>query len=493
MRPAPRLALAALLALATVVGACSPTGRLRPDVPPETSLFVQGPVDTVNHIVHLYWFGSDPDGDVVGFQIRFLNPQAPTDTAWVFTTRTDSVFTLFTGQNNTIFPVFQVRAIDDKQNVDPTPATEDFTFSNKPPRLTFLVAPVATDLTFYSLSLRWLPIDPDGDVSKMTYRIWLNGNAANARLLPAGTTEYTIPSADFTQGDSATGAPTDTIVPRTVYVQPIDDGGLAGAVSIASWRVRKPVRGGEARLLLIDDMPNDEAGAILTDNFYANNVRLNLPAGTYSTLRLETSQPFRSAKDVEQTCKLFQAVIWYRGTQTRTRDSKTPVGSISLLATYSSGLGAYLDGGGRLMLEGTNLFAQGVANGALDADFLTAHMGSDYLYQRPFTPTDSSASWSAAIGTTLSTEVPGDSLKFAAFIIGLRAFALRDDANGLFWADPGQLSEGNAFRMPVAVSVPQSNSGRAVAVTFPMSRTDASGAAARVFQKLLQDHLRVIP
>src|SRR5207237_9077744 len=66
-------------------------GPLAPDAPPETRLFVRGPVDTVNHVVHLYWFGSDPDGDVVGFEVRLLNPEAPADSAWRFTTRSDSL------------------------------------------------------------------------------------------------------------------------------------------------------------------------------------------------------------------------------------------------------------------------------------------------------------------------------------------------------------------------------------------------------------------
>ncbi len=496
MRRSSRLALAGALALATLAGGCSPKGVLRPNLPPETTLFVQGPVDTVNHIVHLYWFGSDPDGDVVGFEIRFHNPQAPADTGWVFTTRTDSIFTVFTGDTTAIRPRFEVRAIDNAQQRDETPAVEDFTFSNLPPRLQFTIAPVPSDVTFYTLTLRWTPIDPDGDASKMTYRLWLNGNSANVRLLPAGTTDFTIPSADFTQGDSATGAPTDTIVPRIVYVQPIDDGGLAGPVSLASWRVRKPVRGTEARLLIIDDMPNDEAGAITTDNFYGNNIRINLPAGTYSTLRLETSQPFRSAKDLEQTCKLFQAVMWYRGSQTRTFSSKTPAGDVALLSNYSSGLGAYLDGGGRLLLEGTNLVAQGIANGALSQQFLSDHLGSDFLYQHFFTAADSTAAWGTTQGvggTTLSTDVVADSLRFTSLVGGLRAFALRDPSQGLFWAAPGALAENNAFPMAVAISVPHPNQGRAVAITFPMNRADGLGAAARVFQRILQNQLRVSP
>ena len=50
------------------------------NLPPETTLFVQGTLDTVNHVVQIYWFGSDPDGEVTGYELRFKNPAAPADT-----------------------------------------------------------------------------------------------------------------------------------------------------------------------------------------------------------------------------------------------------------------------------------------------------------------------------------------------------------------------------------------------------------------------------
>src|SRR5262245_5761308 len=84
-----------ILPVATLllVFGCSPKKLLVANVPPETTLFVQGPIDPVNHIVHLYWFGSDPDGNVARYQLRLKNPAAPADSAWQTTQKTDSVFT----------------------------------------------------------------------------------------------------------------------------------------------------------------------------------------------------------------------------------------------------------------------------------------------------------------------------------------------------------------------------------------------------------------
>ena len=60
-----RRALTLLVPLALfALAACSPKDAVVTQLPPETTIFVQGPVDTVHHRVHLYWFGSDPDGDV---------------------------------------------------------------------------------------------------------------------------------------------------------------------------------------------------------------------------------------------------------------------------------------------------------------------------------------------------------------------------------------------------------------------------------------------
>jgi hypothetical protein len=479
MRRAPFPSLAALLALAALAG-CSGKTALRPDLSPETTLFVQGPVDTVNHVVQLFWFGSDPDGDVVGFELRFKNPQTPADTQWVFTTRTDSTFTLFTDQSTYIAPVFEVRAIDDDGHRDPTPAIQDFQFSNQPPGLQFIVAPAPAETTFYSLTLRWNPIDPDGDTAKMRYRIWLNGNAANTRI--ATSTEYTIPSADFTQGDSAGAGP------RTVYVQAIDDGGLAGAVYPVRWNVRPPVTGASADLLVIDDMPTTAAGNSAIDAYFATGVAASVPAGNSSVLRLQSTQPFRSAKDVEQTLGLFRAVLWYRGFQpTSGVNSVTPYGATPVVGTYAEGLAAYLANGGHLMFEGLNLVARTPTSGMLPQSWITDQLGSQSLYRYfDISSADSSVSWGVFSGAVLTSPALADSLRFTSAYAGLRAFEVRDTQDVLFWAAPGTLSQGNPVRMAIGIAVPRPGGGRLVVMPFPMLGANGYASAARVLTKTLQ-------
>jgi hypothetical protein len=445
----------------TALAGCSPRSMLVPDLPPETTVFVSGDIDTVNHVVHLYWFGTDPDGDVVGFEVRFLNPAAPADTQWVPTTRTDSVFTVQAPSGFTR-PVFQARAIDDDGLRDPTPASQEFQFRNEPPAVSIDVnnAPVFSDSTIGTATLSWVGSDIDGDVGALRFRVWLNGNEAASKVV-TGTT-YTLLTEDFLEsGELRSGY-------RKVFVQPIDDGGRAGEPDSVEWYVRAPVTV-RPRLLIIDDVPSNDGNNELVDTLYANTAERNLP-GRYDVLRLQYNRAFRSALDLEQTCKLYDVVIWYRGPQ---------LTFSTVMRDYQDGLSAYLEQGGTLFLEGLHLIeGEGInSTGALRPEFLRDHLGSDGLY-RAFIPgqPDSSSSWGIGNNDTLRVRAPcADSMRYNGIFDGVRGFIVRDPSYALVVAPgrfpTGTLNPAHPFDIPVAVSVPQpSGGGRAIAVSFPVAR-----------------------
>jgi hypothetical protein len=448
--------LALVAALACVAG-CSPKSALVPNLEPETSLFVQGDLDTVNHVVHLYWFGSDVDGEIRGFELRFHNPDAPADTAWRFTERTDSLFTVYS-PTGSVTPLFEVRAIDDEGARDRTPAREDFTFSNQAPSVVIMTGPSITDTTFASATFSWLPSDPDGDISQLQYFVWVNSDSTNPRLT-TGTT-YTVPSDDF-RNDSGNFESK----PCTLHVRPVDDGGRAGAPTTRIWYVRAPVAGPRARLLIVDDVPTTNTANFATDTLYQNTAARNLPADSWSVLRLQSTQPFRSALDVEQTFRLFEAVIWYRGSQT----DFSPV-----LRDYQDGIGAYLESGGRFMIEGLNLTEGYATNGPLRESFVRDYLGTDFLH-RNFNSTtqDSSAAWGIGNAAVLRSTAFADSLRLGAIVGGLRAFAIRDTDDVALWARAGTLTQTTTLDLPVAVTVPQPSGGRAIMVTVPLVAANA--------------------
>ena len=281
-------------------------------------MFVRGEVDTVSHRVRLYWFGTDPDGRVEKYALRWVYPPpAPQDPAWdTIPARlpgvgTDSMFTMLTGDSFVVMPRFEIFAIDNEGAADPTPAVQTFTLSNIAPAATIADALGSRDSTYASVTFSWTVNDPDGGGPGLYYRVWLDGNEAAYDSTTAST--FTVPSARFLQGGEYLSGL------RTVYVQAVDDGGRAGPPSSMTWYVRAPAEvltNHQGRLLIVDEVPSTGSNNALFDAFYKSVADL-LPAGTYSVLRPQyNTRIFRSERDVAQTLRQFQAVLWYRGGET---------------------------------------------------------------------------------------------------------------------------------------------------------------------------------
>jgi hypothetical protein len=480
-----RLAVGVILATLGVllaISACSPKKQFAPNVPPETVLFVSGPTDTVNHVVHFYWFGTDPDGEVTGFEWRILNPDAAADSAWILTTRTDSTFEIFdpTGYNRV---TFEVRAIDDAGLRDPTPASNDsLQFRNRPTTNLTLIDPPsgANDFTYASVTLKWTASDPDGDALK--FRVWLDGNEAAAIT----TTSFgaTIPTAAFCQdGYLRSGL-------RTAFVQPIDNGGMAGTTASTTWFVRAPVGtlwpcGQRAKLLIVDDVPSTSPGNSSVDNLYRSAATAHFPDSAFSIALITSRGPFRSTKDLEQTLKLYDAVLWYR-------DIQTAVGPT--IRDNESAIEGYLDAGGKIFIEGLYLVNGRNAPGALSSDFQARYLDSPGLYEHFVVSGsfgDTTAAWGNVNGGVMRSFALNDSLKFAGLLQvnglpGLRAFAVRDTSEVMVWATDGALTPDEHRSLPIGVSVPQPSGGRAVVLTFPLRPANGYGTVPRFLDEVLQ-------
>ena len=480
--------LAAALSLGLAAG-CGLSGKVtgtkKGNAPPHTLLFVDGAVDTVNHIVHLYWFGTDSDGHVQGFEWRLLNPEAPADTFWRFTSRTDSIFTVLTPQGYTNTQ-FTVRAVDNAGARDPDPPLQSFEFSNQAPTVRLLQKPLPTDTTFATVSVTWIASDPDGDFAKLTYLVWLDGNEAT----PEVTTQlaFTMPSDRFFDNGSFTPGP------RTLYVRAIDDGGRAGPADSVRWNVRQTVSGSRARLLIVDDVPRTTPANLRFDTLYSNSVaRVGLPASEYTILRLDSSQPFRTAKDVEQTFKLFETVVWYRGIE---------ISFSTILDFGEPGIAAYLDAGGRFYLDGLYLIGGRNATGPLSEDFVRNHLGSHGM-RSAFTTTATFSDSSIGFGNTGTSvflpHVPVDGIIGRDSIYvrqvfqvrsgeagGLRHFDFRHREQVVLWGADSTLTPPSTDSTAVGISVPQPNGGRAIVVCTapggaqpPVGPGTVAGSAAR--------------
>ncbi len=468
-----------LVTLAALAAGCGVTGKINSNKAPETTLFISGEVDTVNHVVHMHWFGSDVDGSVSGYEIRLLNPAQPSESAWVFTLRADSVMTVVAPQGYTA-PVFEVRSVDNEGLRDATPARQDFRFSNQPPTVLLVSRPALTDTTFASVTVTWVAGDIDGNLSRAKYFVWLDGQAASPESTSSLT--FTMPSARFfTSGNSYDNGY------RKLYVQARDDGGRYGNIDSVTWFVRRPVTGTRARLLILDDVPTSNSSNARFDSLYLNTAARNLPADQYAVMRLQSRVPFRSAMDVQQTFQQFEAVIWYRANETSFS---------SFLHDYQAGIEGYLDNGGKIFLEGLYLIEGRNATGALSPSFVT-----DYLDCRGMLSTfvitpavlDSSSGWGNANNARFLSPVLADSSRQQALAgrtgepSGSRVFLVKDNSKALLWALPASLIPSAApDTVPVAVMADRPGNGRVLLTTIPFSTSipAVGGPAPRLIAKV---------
>ena len=115
--------------------------------------------------IRITWWGDDKDGFIKGYEFSFDGM------AWVFTTKQDSLFTLAlpAGKDTADFRFF-VRAIDNLDLRDPSPASLLYPVKNSPP-VSSIIKPAGSGAfpskntlkTFPAFKFYWSATDPDGD------------------------------------------------------------------------------------------------------------------------------------------------------------------------------------------------------------------------------------------------------------------------------------------------------------------------------------------
>ena len=164
------------------------TGDLLQNEAPQTSMAA----DTIDRsgdnrfqsVVHIEWWGDDPDGFVKGYEISFNG------TDWSFTQSQDSTFTLALPGNSDTFDFdFYVRAIDNLGLADPSPARLKYPVKNSPPDIRFIV-PAGTPLrSFPAVKYFWEGSDPDGAGSIDHYELVWNDTTTAPLVLGSNFSE----------------------------------------------------------------------------------------------------------------------------------------------------------------------------------------------------------------------------------------------------------------------------------------------------------------
>lgn len=443
------IGMAAALALGT--SGCGKSGTLAPNTPPETVLFVSGPVDTVNHIVTLRWAGSDPDGRVDHFEYKWIYapggaPAGYDSTVWTTSEEFQGTFTVYTPSGYSM-PTFVLRAVDDEGTADPTPVRQDFQFRNEPPTVQIAGSPPLPATTLPVVTVRWNATDPDGDVRRTTYLVWLDGDEAGAVLVPPGN-EYTLGPTFFSDGAGGYVAG-----PHTLYVRAIDEGGAASPPDTASWVVAAP----QGDVLLVDDLPASQSAAV--DPAYRNALTRQLPGGSadYTILDLETANPFRSSNDIAATFRFFRSVVWYQ--EINTSRSAT-------LAMAEQAIRDQLVAGGNVYVCSQTLVG---TNGAVSSPlFLGEIVGADSARTNTKLMTTNFTISNAAL-LHPAPQSPYDSLSSVSISTNVDALALRVADDAAFLAYPIVLDSSQTEPWVVGIDrVPAGGAGRFVFLTFPL-------------------------
>jgi hypothetical protein len=334
------MAVLALLLSCTTDRTTKPAGNL----PPETHLYLifsdtlQLPSESASMQV-LHWYGDDPDGEVIGYDYRWSF-----DTSWTFTTDVSDTFLVPIRVPHDTFS-FEVRAVDNLELRDPTPAHLSFPVKNSSPTVKFPVdfmrnysRSIYNCFSYFSIG--WTGSDPDGDATITGYDYYLADDNSmpidSITHLPATPTEPPHDSIFWREDflNSSNWVHLDSLKSYKVFdnLQPgihrlfMRCHDVASAFSniiyypdsTGRWNSMPVV--GSALLVDVDQF----ASAI--DSVIPNSLNSIYGAGNYSTWTITSDTRLSYyPRDIEATLKLFNVVIWHGGSYPQYTATSDPI------------------------------------------------------------------------------------------------------------------------------------------------------------------------
>lgn len=362
-----------ILIIIAALSACDEGERL-PNQPPETRIFLNNigldDANRLNTIIKLHWSGEDQDGYVVGYEISFDN------TNWSFVEGQDSVFrlSLNSGGSNTDIDFF-VRAIDNRQLVDPSPAFLRIPIQNTPPKATFSPLVGLPDTVYSVFSMAWDLEDIDGNESIDTVFMKLNDGpwyplsplTSFATIIAEDTRQEGVQAAKLYLNITADLQESRIEGLRVgednqVYIRARDVAGSFGETDSTKTFFLRPQ--------LSERLVVDVHSADIVDEFYAEI--LPKVSSSYETLVLEDNVPAFWQPTFTLLLELYDQVFWYSdGREIDVFDAK-----VALEAAANS-VQTYLNNGGKMFIS---MRFPGSFNDAENAD-------ASLIF--PFSPIDS--------------------------------------------------------------------------------------------------------
>lgn len=377
------LACLALAALLLWTAGCDNdiTGSAFENQPPDTRLSVRDTslvdniddADRLASTVALSWSGTDPDGFVSAYELRYWTPDqmlAP-DEGWTRTTRTDSLVLLPIPRGERVANVtVEVRAIDNEGLTDPDPARTVFPIQNAPPSIQFERATLPPDTTFSVVSIGWRADDPEGEANLDRIEISLNDSTSFTALPPdvdfvtlVGQVDRDDPMQTETTARVYLGQAFQTSTfevgglrldaDNTLYLRVADQTDTTSTLQRFTWYVKKPT----GRVLYVNDYRKSTWPTVQA--FHLDLLRETMPAGeavdvwnlsepyvTGSAGNAPRSDALPSVADpmISQTLALYEHVYWVSTNTTNSIQGN----NLPLVAGVTD---AFFEGGGTMMVH----------------------------------------------------------------------------------------------------------------------------------------------
>lgn len=298
-----RHSIAAIVMMALLFVSCdsSISGNPNANQPPDTQLSVRdaslldnlGDEERLVSTVRITWSGDDPDGFVKGYEVRFFDQLLGEEgQEWSFTTTTDSLFLLPIRRGDRVSDVvFEVRAVDEEDLADPSPARTIYPIQNSPPTIRISPFDLPPDTTFNVMSIGWVAEDPDGDSNLARIDVSFNDSLNYVALPPdvslatfvlpqtePGTQGHVVDAQVFAgRGFESTGVTVPGVRindVNTLYVRAADQTDTTSVRVEYSWFVK----GKTSNVLYVNDFRR--ATHPVVSAYHLDLLRSYLPAGT---------------------------------------------------------------------------------------------------------------------------------------------------------------------------------------------------------------------
>lgn len=423
--------------------------------------------DRLNSVVTLSWFGSDPDGYVVGYDVRV--GEGP----WTRTARTDSTLVLAIPAGlDSADVLFEVRAVDNEGGVDPTPARLAVPIKNTPPSARFIGATFPDAPVWNAVTFQWLASDPDGAQSITDVELRINGGPwraldPNQKLVSlvlnaSGSTTLFYGGQEVAAANW--GYALDTAGPSMLELRARD---LAGAWSEADTAPEITVRMPRSRLLVVASH-SAAADAAWTNDLDALGLQYDL-IDLISSNGIERPRSWNPG--FRHTLRGYDAVVVYSASSV-VLDPQTGLTKLPL-AHMAPAVQRFAEAGGRILVSATFSTTSDLTDlvGTFPIDRLVQSSGQVRLV------TDSAL---------VAQQTGYPNLKSTNVLIGLTPMVASPDAEVLY---RGQISKLSGWQGDNLMGVLRRRQGavQTVFLPFDLHRLDAQNGQLRrnLLQKVL--------